>query len=390
MLKYERAEAVVDLDAICRNLYHIKQQLKEGTRICPVIKTDAYGHGAVPVAKATEGMVDYFAVATIDEAVALREQGIQKPLFLLGFTPQNRFVDLFRFRVFPNVFRLSDASLLSQMAEVMGQELPIHISVDTGMNRLGFLPTEEALADITEIAKLPGLVMEGIFSHFVAADCADKTLANRQIRRFTEFTEELKRRGVTFRLRHMAASAGTIDCRDAEFNMVRTGIITYGVFPSDEVDRERFDLEPALSLKSTIIYLKTVAKGETISYGATYTTARDERIATVPVGYGDGYFRALSNRGYVLIRGQKAPIRGRICMDQFMVDVTDIPDAAEGDEVTLIGRDGESCITVDELAELSGTIPYENLCDLGKRIPRVYVQNGTVVASRDYFHETRN
>ncbi|MCI8514744.1 MAG: alanine racemase [Lachnospiraceae bacterium] len=387
MFRYERAEAQVDLDAIRRNLNAIRQGLKKETLLCPVVKADAYGHGAEMVAKAVEDLSDYFAVATIDEAILLREQGIQKPILLMGFTSKDRFEELFRYRVYPNIYKWEDAIALSSAAGKLGETIPIHISVDTGMNRLGFPLNGEAKDQITRIVGLPGLVPEGIFSHFVSADSADKTLANLQIDRFGRFAEELAARGVTFRLKHMAASAGTMDCRLAEFDMVRTGIITYGVLPSDEVDRERFSLEPALSLKSTVIYLKTVPKGETISYGATYTTSRDERIATVPVGYGDGYFRSLSNRGYVLIRGRKAPICGRICMDQFMVDVTDIPGVKEGDEVTLIGRDGETRIYAEELAALAGTIPYENLCDLGKRIPRVYLRAGEMAAAKDYFHE---
>lgn len=386
MLKYDRAEAVVDLDAICRNLYHIKQSLKPGTLLCPVVKTDGYGHGACPVAKATEGMVDYFAVATIDEAIMLREYGIRRPIFLLGFINQKRFMELFQYNIYPNIYRLEDAKALSFTAGLLKKTMPIHVSVDTGMNRLGFLPTEESLDAITEIAKLPNLELEGIFSHFTSADSADKTKTYEQIDKFNAFVEELERRGVHFRLKHFAASSATIDCPQAQYDMVRTGIITYGVYPSDEVNQERIALEPALSLKTNIIYLKTVKKGEGISYGSTYITSRDERIATVPVGYGDGYFRALSNKGYVLIRGKKAPIRGRICMDQFLVDVTDIPDVCEGDDVTLIGRDGDEVITVYELAALCGTIPYENLCDLGKRIPRVYIQNGQVVRTTDYFH----
>ncbi len=386
MFHYDRAEVVVDLDAICRNLYHIKQGLKPGTLLCPVVKTDAYGHGAGPVAMATEGLADYFAVATIDEAIYLREYGVKKPIFLLGFINQKRFMELFQYDIYPNIYSLEDAKALSFTAGLLKKTMPIHISVDTGMNRLGFLPTPESLDAISEIAALPGLELEGVFSHFTSADAADKTVTNGQIAKFDAFVGELERRGVTFRLKHFAASAGTIDCRDAEYDMVRTGIITYGVYPSDEVDRARFALEPALSLKSTIIYLKTVKKGEPISYCGTYMTTRDERIATVPVGYGDGYFRALSNQGYVLVRGQRAPIRGRICMDQFLVDVTDIPDVCLGDDVTLIGRDGDEMITVDELAAMCGTIPYENLCDLGKRLPRVYLQNGQVVRTKDYFH----
>ena len=385
MYCYDRAEVVVDLDAIHENLLQIKKLLKKDTLLCPIIKTDAYGHGVIPVANEILDLADYFAVATIDEAVELRKNGIEKPLFLLGFTPESRFDDLFTYQVWPNVYRLTTAKKLSEMAVLRGEILKIHISVDTGMSRLGFMRTERSLEEIEEIAKLPGLFLEGLFTHFVSADSADHTLAKEQIARFESFRKELEKRGALFRLVHMSASAGTMEFPEAHFNMVRSGIINYGLYPSDEVDKEKLPLTPALSLKSTVIYVKDIEEGDSVSYGATFTAPRRMRIATIPVGYGDGYFRAYSGKGSVLIRGKRAPILGRICMDQFMVDVSDIPGVTEGDDVTLIGRDGEEEITADELAFLAGTISYEILCDLGKRLPRVYLKNGKVQETRDFF-----
>ena len=385
MYYYDRAEVVVDLDAIHENLLHIKNLLKEGTLLCPIIKTDAYGHGVIPVAEEMLDLADYFAVATIDEAVELRKNGIDKPLFLLGFTPESRFEDLFTYQVWPNVFRLETARKLSKMAADKGKTLKIHISVDTGMSRLGFMRTEKSLDEIAEIAKLPGLALEGLFTHFVSADSADQTLAKEQIRRFVDFRKELEKRDVHFRLYHMSASAGTMEFSEAHLNMVRSGIINYGLYPSDEVHKDHLALKPALSLLSTVIYVKDIEKGDSVSYGATFTAPKRMRIATIPVGYGDGYFRAYSGKGAVLIKGKRAPILGRICMDQFMVDVSDIPGVREGDDVTLIGRDGEEEITADELAALAGTISYEVLCDLGKRLPRVYLRNKKVVGTKDFF-----
>ena len=385
MYAYDRVEAVVDLDQIRRNVEEIRKLLEPGTLLCPVIKTDAYGHGMLPVAHEIEDISDYFAVATIDEAVRLRKDGIQLPVFLLGFVPENRFEDLFAYRIYPNVFRLATAEKLSEMAASRGETLPVHLSVDTGMSRLGFMRTEESLKEIEKIASLPGLSLEGLFTHFAAADTKDKTMANEQIRRYEAFRGELEKRGVTFRIYHMAASAGAMECPEAHFDMIRSGIINYGLYPSDEVDQKKLPIAPALSLHSTVIYVKDIEAGDTVSYGATFTAPCQMRIATVPVGYGDGYFRAFSGKGSVLIGGKRAPILGRICMDQFMVDVSHIPGVSEGDEVVLIGRQGEEKITADELAALAGTISYEILCDLGKRIPRTYLKDGKVVHTRDFF-----
>lgn len=384
---YSRVYAKIDLDAVAWNMEQMKKNLAPGTRMTAVVKTDGYGHGAVPIAKEIEEY-DYlwgFATATLEEALILRRNGIEKPILILGYTFPEQYEALVAADLRPVVFREDMAELLSQEAVRQGRTVHIHIKIDTGMSRLGFADNEESVPAICRIGKLPGVEMEGIFSHFVKADEADKTFTYRQISRFEHMLELLRREGVNFSLRHCSASAGLIDVKEADFDMVRAGISIYGLYPSKDVLKERVPLKPVLELKSRVVFVKYIDDGDSVSYGATFTASRRMRIATIPVGYGDGYPRSLSGKGYVLIRGKKAPILGRICMDQFMVDVSDIPGVCEDDEVTLVGRDKDEWLPVEVLSELSGRFNYEFVCDLGKRIPRVFVKNGTVTATQDCF-----
>ena len=384
---YSRVYAKIDLDAVAWNMEQMKKNLAPGTRMTAVVKTDGYGHGAVPIAKEIEAY-DYlwgFATATLEEALILRRNGIEKPILILGYTFPEQYEALVAADLRPVVFREDMAELLSQEAVRQGRTVHIHIKIDTGMSRLGFADNEESVPAICRIGRLPGVEMEGIFSHFVKADEADKTFTYRQISRFEHMLELLRREGVNFPLRHCSASAGLIDVKEADFDMVRAGISIYGLYPSKDVLKERVPLKPVLELKSRVVFVKYIDDGDSVSYGATFTASRRMRIATIPVGYGDGYPRSLSGKGYVLIRGKKAPILGRICMDQFMVDVSDIPGVCEDDEVTLVGRDKDEWLPVEVLSELSGRFNYEFVCDLGKRIPRVFVKNGTVTATQDCF-----
>lgn len=384
---YSRVYAKIDLDAVAWNMEQMKKNLAPGTRMTAVVKTDGYGHGAVPIAKEIEAY-DYlwgFATATPEEALILRRNGIEKPILILGYTFPEQYEALVAADLRPVVFREDMAELLSQEAVRQGRTVHIHIKIDTGMSRLGFADNEESVPAICRIGRLPGVEMEGIFSHFVKADEADKTFTYRQISRFEHMLELLRREGVNFPLRHCSASAGLIDVKEADFDMVRAGISIYGLYPSKDVLKERVPLKPVLELKSRVVFVKYINDGDSVSYGATFTASRRMRIATIPVGYGDGYPRSLSGKGYVLIRGKKAPILGRICMDQFMVDVSDIPGVCEDDEVTLVGRDKDEWLPVEVLSELSGRFNYEFVCDLGKRIPRVFVKNGTVTATQDCF-----
>ncbi len=373
MLEEYRGAVHVDLSAIRHNLTAIKEVIGENVKLCAVIKADGYGHGAVPVACAARGLASWFAVATFEEAMELRSYGIMEPVLILGFTHPGFFEDLIRHHIRPNIYTLDSAVQLSREAERLGEKARIHIKIDTGMSRLGFLPCEASVEEIVRISRLPGIEMEGIFTHFTSADEKDKTKTWEQVSRFRWMVKRLEEEGVHFSIRHCANSAGIMEGIGRDFDMVRAGIITYGLYPSDEVDRDGLALIPALELKSHIIHLKTVGPDTGISYGSIYVTDRPTRVATVPLGYADGYPRLLSNRGEVLIRGRRARILGRVCMDQFMVDVTDIPGAAAGDEVTLIGRDGEESISADEVARLCGTISYEIVCGLHRRIPRTYM-----------------
>lgn len=387
MKTYSRVYAKIDLDAVAWNMEQMKKNLKEGTEMVAVIKTDGYGHGAVQVASMLESY-DYvwgYAVATLDEAVVLRAAEIQKPILVLGCIFPDQYWEMLKYEIRMNVYTKEMAEAISALAVEKGEQAYVHIKLDTGMARLGFSAEESSIEEIKEIAELPNLVLEGVFTHFAKADEEDKTFTMMQLEKFEWMTQRLEEEGVTFPYVHASNSAGIIDVRRADYNLVRAGIAIYGLYPSEEVDKEKVQLKPALSLKSHIAFVKDIPAGTPVSYGGDFVSEHQMRIATIPIGYGDGYPRSLSDIGYVLIRGKKAPIIGRICMDQFMVDVSDIPEVKFGDKVTLIGRDQEEYLPVEKLSELSGRFNYEFVCDLGKRIPRVYVQDGKVEEQVDYF-----
>lgn len=391
---YQRIHARVSLDAILENMEHMKANLAPGTRIMAVIKTDGYGHGAVPIAKELE-LLDYccgFAVATAEEAFILRKAGIRKPVLVLGYTFPYSYRRMIQEDIRMTVFLPETLSQLSEAARELdtwktGKRARVHIKVDTGMNRIGIRPDEEGLSFVKEALGMREIQVEGIFTHFARADEADKTAARRQLARFREFTALIeKETGYRIPVRHCSNSAGIVELPEANMDMVRAGITLYGLWPSGEVKRS-ISLHPALSLHSRIVYIKEIGEGDEVSYGGIFRASSGMRVATIPAGYGDGYPRGLSARGYVLIHGKRAAILGRICMDQFMVDVTGIPEASMGDEVTLIGRDGDEEITMERLGELSGRFNYELACNLGKRIPRVYVKGGGILCTRDWYED---
>lgn len=388
MNQYYRVYAAIDLDAVCHNISEIKKLVGPDTKIMPVIKADGYGHGAVPVAKALNKIgVDGFAVAIIEEGIALRKQGITKPILILGYTSEYQYASLIQHEIEQTVFSYEMAEAISKFAVTMKKEARIHIKVDTGMNRIGFKPTEESVGQVQRIQKLPNIKIQGIFTHFACADEEDKTSARHQKELFDQFVLKIEEKGIEIPVKHVSNSAAIMDLRECRMDMVRSGIITYGLYPSEEVDKSAIDLKPALSLISHVIHVKEVGPGEGVSYGSTFVTDRKTRIATIPVGYADGYPRALSSRGRVIIRGQYAPIIGRICMDQFMVDVTDIEGVCVMDRVTLIGTEGDKNISVEEAADLAGSFNYEFVCGIGKRVPRVYFQDGKAKEAVDYLEE---
>ena len=386
---YNRVYAAVNLDAVEANMEAMRKQIPADTGMIGVVKADGYGHGSVPVAKALDPYVEGYAVATLEEGIILRRHGITKPVLVLGVTHPDLYGELIRWEIRPAIFTLAQAERLSQLAAASGAQAKIHLAVDTGMSRIGMTPDGESADMVAEISCLPGIVIEGMFTHFARADERDKTSAKGQLLAYMRFVDLLAERGIKIPMKHCSNSAGIVEGLESNrLNLVRAGISIYGLYPSDEVDREVVHLIPALELKSSITYIKTVPTGTPVSYGGTFVTERPTRIATIPVGYGDGYPRGLSGTGSVLIRGRRAPILGRVCMDQFMVDVTEIPEAAEDDPVTLIGRDGGEEITVEELAERSGGFHYELLCGIGKRVPRVYRKGGRVVGAKDYFEDS--
>ncbi len=385
---YQRVWAEVDLDAIWENMVHMKENIAENTKILAVIKTDGYGHGGVPIAKMLE-QLDFmfgYAAATYEEAHVLREAGVKKPILILGYTFPYCYEELIREEIRPAVYRRDTVEELAAAAAKVGKKAKVHIKVDTGMGRIGITPDEEGLEFVRFLIEHPELEVEGIFTHFAKSDEADKTSANHQLELFQNFIDKIQTElGITIPVKHCSNSAAILEMPQANMDMVRAGITTYGLYPSEEVSKDIVPLRAAMSLYSHIVYCKTIHAGQSVSYGGLFTAQKDTRVATIPVGYGDGYPRSLSGKGYVLIRGKKAPILGRVCMDQFMVDISEIPGVMEGDKVTLLGMDGTERITAEELGELSGRFNYEFVCDLGKRIPRVYIQHGEITEVRDYF-----
>lgn len=373
MNRYLRCYAEISLEAIGHNIREVKKRLPEGVKLLGVVKANAYGHGAVPVASYLENQVDYFATATIEEAVELRENGISAPILILGYVSPSQYGDLVEYDITQTIDSYAQALALEKEAARQNRKAKAHLAVDTGMTRIGFQVTEHDADVAAKIADLPHIELEGMFTHFSCADQEDKTYCSMQMEKYDKMTALLAERGVTIPLRHICNSAGIMEFDDHRFEMVRSGIITYGIYPSEEVKKERLDLIPALSWKSHVIHVKEVGPGIGVSYGATYVTEKPmTRIATVSAGYADGYPRALSNQGCVLIHGKKAPIIGRICMDQMMVDVTDIPDVQVEDVVTLVGTDGDETITIEEIANPAARFDYEMLCDISSRVTRVY------------------
>ena len=370
----------IDLDAMLHNFMAARRHLPDQVLLAAVIKANAYGHGAVAAAKLLEGKADRFAVAMTDEAVELRKAGIETPIFLLAPTPQSDFDAILKYDIEAAVPSFAYGKALCAYGAAHGKAIPYHVCLDTGMGRIGFACTEQSLNEIETLTRLPGGKLVGVFSHYAKADYADKSYAIEQTKRFKAFTEAMERRGIEIPLKHISNSAGLIEMPDT-FDMVREGIILYGLKPSNEVDLSRIGgVRGVMALKSHISFMKTVQEPTPVSYGCTYVAQPGTRVATVCAGYADGVNRLLSNRGEVLIHGKRCPIIGRVCMDQFMVDVTGVPEAQLGDVVTIFGRDGSDEITADDVADLVETIGYEITCLVTLRVPRVYIRDGEIVS----------
>lgn len=370
----QRCYADIDLKAIGHNIDQVKGKIPEGVKVMAVIKADAYGHGAVQVGKYLENQVDYFGVATIEEAVELRKSGLQLPILILGYTLKEQYKNVVSYGITQTIYSYQAACALNEEAQKQQKKAVVHIALDTGMTRIGFQTEEESIGEIQKIKELPWLEVEGIFSHFSCADEKDKTYANMQMEKYDSFLDRLEEAGVEIPIKHLCNSAGIMEFDHHRYQMVRSGIITYGLYPSEEVDKTAMDLQPALTWKSHVAHVKTVKAGLGVSYGATFITRENMKIATVLVGYADGYPRSLSNKGRMLIHGKSVPIIGRVCMDQVMIDVTDVENVQVEDEVTLVGRDGDEVIPVEELAAMSYSFNYEFVCDINKRVIRNYLK----------------
>ena len=376
-MNYDNTQVIIDLDAIEKNIDAVRE--KAGLPVMAIVKADAYGHGAIQVARLLKDKCAFFGVSSMLEAMELRRAGLDNPILILGYTPVSAFPTAIRNGIRPSIFHYEDALALSRTAVELGvSNAPFHFALDTGMSRIGFQATAAAADQCARIARLPGIFAEGLFTHFATADSSDLSRSQKQAELFYRFDSMLRDRGVEIPIRHLDNSAGIMNFSHP-CEMVRSGIITYGLYPSDEVDRSRLSLTPALSWQCRITHLKLLEAGREISYGGTFVTTRPTMVATIPVGYADGYRRSLSGKFHVLIHGKEAPILGRVCMDQLMVDVTHIPETKLEDTVILIGKSGDAQITVEQLAAAADSFNYELVCGISRRVPRIYVSGGKIV-----------
>ena len=382
---YFRTQARIDLDAVEYNCSNVRAKLPDDCKLLGVIKADAYGHGAVELAHLLDEKCDFFGVACIEEAVELKKAGVKAPVLILGYVDSNVYDLVVKYDVRIPIFSMESAVALSNEAVRQGKTVPFHFCIDTGMSRIGFQVNEQSADMCKEITLLPNIEAEGLFSHFATADEADLTKAKAQREKYKAFVKMLEDRGVTIPVKHLNNSAGIMNF-DEYFDMCRMGIILYGLYPSEEVDKSLLDIKPVMSWLTHITHIKTLEPGREISYGGTYKTTEPRVIATIPVGYADGYPRCLSNKGRVIINGQYANIVGRVCMDQFMVDVTDVKEVDLSSTVTLVGSDGDACLSMEEVSNSAHSFNYELPCRVARRVPRVYYKNGEIVKVVNYMY----
>lgn len=372
MEKYLRTYAKIDLNAVLHNINEIKKKIGQNLKIMAIIKANGYGHGAKTLGDFLENEVDYYGVATIEEAMELRVNGIKLPILILGYTSPSQYIDIVENDITQTIYTVEMAEEMSKAGELWGKKAKVHIALDTGMTRIGFQADKAGISEVEEIFTFSHLIVEGLFTHFACADETDKSYSKLQIDRYDNFVKLLEEKGIHIPIKHMCNSAGIMEFDHHHFDMVRAGIITYGLYPSQDVNKNAIKLKPALEWKTHVINVKTVDAGYGVSYGITYITKNKTKVATVSIGYADGYLRALSSKGRVLIHGEYAPIIGRICMDQMMIDVTHIDNVEIEDEVTLVGKDGNNIISIEELADMAGSFNYEFACGIGNRVTRIY------------------
>ena len=376
---------IVNISNLKHNFNIIKQHLNPNVKVCAMVKADAYGHGALDVSKTlVENGATKLAVAVITEAMELRHGNINTPIMILGYTPLEFAADLINYDIEQTIFDLEYATKLSEIALNLGKKAKVHVALDTGMGRIGFLINDNSLNEILKISSLKGLEVVGIFTHFATADESDKNYSNKQYKKFTDFNEKLISKGVNILLKHVSNSGAIIDMPNTYLDGVRAGIVLYGYYPSEDVLKQNLDLKKAISIKTQVAHVKILDKNEYVSYGRKFKTERKSIIATLPIGYADGYSRALTGKAKVIINGKFAPVVGTICMDQCMIDVTDIGDVHVGDEVIVLGKDKDLKFDADDMAKAMGTINYEVLCMIKQRIPRVYIEDGKVKSIRNY------
>lgn len=376
--------AEVNLDNLAHNIKQVRNNTNKDSLIMAVVKANGYGHGAVDIARTfLENGADRLAVAILSEAVELRKADITESILVLGYTPRSQYEKLLEYNLIQTIYNYEDAKILSQKAVEFGKEVTIHIKIDSGMGRIGFLPTAESAESILNISILPNIKIEGIFTHFAKADEVDKSHVRGQFNKYMEFVNYLERKGLNISIKHVSNSAGIIDLPEFNLNMVRAGIMLYGLYPSDEVNKEKIKLKPAMTLKAKISHLKIVPKGTGISYGQIFTTEGESKIGTIPIGYADGFTRLLTGKAEVYINDKRVPIVGKICMDQCMLDLTSVEDVELGDEVVIFGCE-QDYPHVDELASKIGTINYEIVCMVARRVPRVYISNNKIVSIKEY------
>lgn len=377
--------AEIDEDALVWNINQVRKLVGDDVKIAAVVKANGYGHGSLEIMDVLiDAGVEMIVVSAVNEAIEMRKRYKKTQTLVLGFTPEENIEDAITYGVIQTITTEEQARLISETAQRVGMGASCHIKLDTGMNRIGFQINEESADAIARISEMPGIILNGIFSHFATADEEDKEFMNLQFERYRKMVDMLESRSVKIPIKHISNSAAIIDFPESYMNMVRSGIITYGIYPSDEVFKDRIDLKPAMSLKTKVSHIKTLEQDGGISYGLTETVKAGTVIATIPIGYADGYLRAFSKKADVLIHGKRARIKGRVCMDQCMVDISDIPDVKVGDEVVVFGTDGNETVSIDELAAIADTIPYELLCMIGRRVPRVYYRDGKCIGVTDY------
>ncbi len=367
---YIRAYAKVSLDAVIHNFNQLRANLESNIKTMAVVKADAYGHGSIEVAKALKSRADYFAVATLSEGIELRDVGIENPILILGYTAPDEYGQLLDYSIIPTLYNTNEAELLNEVALSKNKKATVHIAVDTGMSRIGFFTDEDGISAVEKISRLENIYIEGIFSHYATADEKDKAFSLIQSERFDSFISRLEALGIKIPIKHMCNSAATIDLEN-KYDLVRLGIALYGIFPSEDVKHE-LDLIPAMEVRSHVIHVKDISKGTSVGYGQIYTAAEKRKIATVSIGYADGFNRCLTGKGYVLINGKRAPLVGKVCMDQIMVDVTDIENVAVGDRVIILGKSGNEEITAEAFGKMANSFAYEVICTFMPRIKRIY------------------